>query len=135
MATQIYVNLPVKDLDASIQFFTKLGFSFNPRFTDETASCMIVSDDIFVMLLTHEKFKMFTPKAICDSTTAAEVLLSISCESRERVDEIVAQALDAGGSTHDEPEDYGFMYTHSFLDLDGHNWGLLFMVPGADAPH
>ena len=134
MATQIYVNLPVKDLDASIQFFTKLGFSFNPRFTDETATCMIISDDIFVMLLTHEKFKMFTPKAICDSTTTVEVLISISCESRERVDEMVAQALDAGGSTHDEPEDYGFMYTHSFLDLDGHNWGLLFMVPGADAP-
>lgn len=114
MATKIFVNLPVKDLDRSVEFFTKLGFSFNAQFTEETATCMIVSDDIFVMLLTHDKFKTFTPKAICDATKSTSVLVCLSSESREEVDEMVRKAVAAGGSTYKEPQDHGFMYGHGF---------------------
>jgi uncharacterized protein len=131
MATQIFVNLPVKNLDKSIAFFTKLGYSFNPQFTDETATCMIVSDTIFVMLLTEAKFKMFTPKAICDTTKSTEVLLALSCETRARVDEMVRIAVAAGGSTYSEPQDHGFMYAHAFQDLDGHSWEVMYMDPAA----
>ena len=131
MATQIFVNLPVKDLKKSIEFFTKLGFTFNPQFTDETATCMVVSEDIFVMLLTHAKFKTFTPREICDATKSTEVLVCLSCESRERVDEIVRQAVAAGGATYNKPQDHGFMYAHGFQDLDSHIWELIYMEPGA----
>ena len=131
MATKIFVNLPVQDLQRSIQFFTALGFSFNAQFTDETATCMIVGDDIFVMLLTHEKFKAFTPKAICDATKSTEVLVGLSADSREQVDAMVRKAVAAGGSTYNEPQDHGFMYGHGFQDLDGHIWELIFMEPSA----
>jgi predicted lactoylglutathione lyase len=129
MASKIFVNLPVKDLDNSVQFFTQLGFTFNLKFTDETASCMIVSDDIFVMLLTGEKFKTFTPKAICDATKSTEVLLALSMASRAKVDDMVRQAVAAGGTTYAEPKDHGFMYGHGFQDLDGHIWELRYMGP------
>jgi len=129
VATKIFVNLPVKNLDKSIEFFTKLGFKFNPQFTDETATCMIVSDDIFVMLLTEAKFKTFTPKAICDATKSTEVLVALSCESRAKVDKIVRKAIAAGGTTYNEAKDYGFMYQHGFQDLDGHIWEYLWMDP------
>lgn len=131
MARQIFVNLPVKDLDRSVAFFTRLGFTFNPDFTDETATCMVVSDDIFVMLLTEAKFKTFTPKAIADATRSTEVLVCLSCESRAEVDETVQKALAAGGTTYSEPQDHGFMYAHGFQDLDGHIWELIAMQPGA----
>ncbi|MCC3424486.1 MAG: VOC family protein [Microcoleus sp. PH2017_01_SCD_O_A] len=131
MATKIFVNLPVKKLDRSIDFFTKLGFTFNPQFTDETATCMIVSDDIFVMLLTYEKFKTFTPKAICDATKSTEVLVCLSTESRKEVDEMVERAIAAGGTTYNQPQDHGFMYSHGFQDLDGHIWELVYMEPSA----
>ena len=131
MATQIYVNLPVKNLNKAIEFFTKLGFTFNPQFTDETATCMIVSEDIFVMLLTEAKFKTFTPKAICDATKSTEVLVALSAESREKVDEMVRKAVAAGGTTYSESKDYGFMYQHGFQDIDGHIWELLYMAPDA----
>jgi predicted lactoylglutathione lyase len=131
MATKIFVNLAVKTLNKSIEFFTKLGFSFNPQFTDETATCMIVSEDIFVMLLTHEKFKQFTPKEICDSSKSTEVLVALSCESREKVDELVGGAVAAGGTTYNEPQDHGFMYAHGFQDPDGHIWELIYMEPSA----
>ena len=127
MARKMFVNLPVKDLKKSIGFFTKLGFTFNPQFTDRTATCMIVSEDIFVMLLTHDKFKSFTPKAICDATKSTEVLVCLSCESRENVDDMVRQAVDAGGTTYNQPQDHGFMYGHGFQDLDGHIWELIYM--------
>jgi uncharacterized protein len=127
MATKIFVNLPVKDLGRSIAFFKKLGFSFNTEFTDETAACMVVADDINVMLLTHEKFKVFTPKDICDATKSTEVLVSLSCESRADVDELVRKAIDAGGSTYNDPQDHGFMYGHGFQDPDGHIWELFYM--------
>ena len=131
MARQIFVNLPVKDLDRSVAFFTRLGFTFNPDFTDETATCMVVSDDIFVMLLTEAKFKTFTPKAIADATRSTEVLVCLSCESRAEVDETVRKAVAAGGTTYSEPQDHGFMYAHGFQDLDGHIWELIAMQPGA----
>lgn len=131
MATKIFVNLPVKDLKKSIDFFTQLGFTFNPQFTDETATCMIVSEENFVMLLTEEKFKSFTPKPVCDATKSTEVLLALSLESRAKVDEIVRRAVAAGGTTYKEPQDHGFMYAHGFQDLDGHIWEPFFMEPSA----
>ncbi len=131
MATKIFVNLPVRNLDRSVQFFTKLGYKFNAQFTDETATCMIVGDDIFVMLLTHEKFKTFTPKAICDATKSTEVLVCLSCESRDQVNDMVRNAVAAGGTTYKEPEDHGFMYGHGYQDPDGHIWELIYMEPSA----
>ena len=130
MVTKIYVNLPVNNLKKSVAFFTKLGFTFNPQFTDETATCMIVAEDIFVMLLTAEKFKTFIPKELCDATKSTEVLVCLSCESRAEVDEMVRKAIAAGGTTYNDPQDYGFMYGHGFQDLDGHIWELIFMEPG-----
>lgn len=131
MATKIFVNLPVKDLKASIEFFTKLGYTFNAQFTDETATCMIISEDIYAMLLTHEKFKVFTPKEICDTTKSTEVLVCLSCESRDQVDEMVGKAVAAGGTTYNQPQDHGFMYGHGYQDLDGHIWELMWMDPSA----
>jgi uncharacterized protein len=127
MNKQIYINLPVADVGKSLAFFKALGFSHNPRFSDENGACIIISDTIFVMLLAHAKFRDFTPKAVCDTSKAVEVLLSLACESREQVDSLVAKAIAAGGSTYDKPEDLGFMYSHSFVDPDGHGWGLFHM--------
>jgi len=131
VARKIFVNLPVKDLKKSMAFFGKLGFTFNPQFTDETAACMVVSEDIYAMLLTHHKFKTFTPKQICDATRSTEVLVCLSAGSREEVNELVRTAVAAGGTTYNEPQDYGFMYGHGFQDLDGHIWELAFMEPSA----
>jgi len=122
---QIFISLPVADLPRSLAFFKALGFSHNPQFSDDTSACVVVSDTILVMLLTHARFRDFTPKDICDTSKAVEVLISLSCESRDQVDDLVAKALAAGGSTYDKPEDLGFMYSHSFVDPDGHGWGLL----------
>lgn len=133
MATQIFVNLPVRDLNKSVDFFTKLGYEFNPQFTDENATCMIVDENIFVMLLVEQYFKTFTPKEICDTTKSAEVLVALSFESRAEVDEIVAKAIAAGGTTYKEPQDMGFMYQHGFQDLDGHIWEIFFMEESAIA--
>ena len=127
MAIKIFVNLPVKDLSRSVEFFSKLGFGFDEQFTDETATCMIVSDDIFVMLLTEEKFQTFTPKKICDAGKFTEVLVCLSLESRANVKEMVAKAVAGGGSTYNEPQDHGFMYAHGFQDPDGHIWELIHM--------
>ncbi len=127
MIKQVIINLPVADLPKSMAFFKALGFSDNPQSTDDTGACIVFSDTILVMLLTHARFRNFTPKAICDTSKAVEVLLTLSCESREQVDDLVAKAVAAGGSTYDKPEDYGFMYTHSFVDPDGHGWGLIHM--------
>lgn len=124
MDTQIFINLPVADLPKSVAFFEALGYARNPQFCNATAACIIVSDTILVMLVTHARFRDFTPKDICDTNKAVEVLINLSCESRGQVDDLVAKALAAGGSTHDQPEDLGFMYSHSFVDTDGHGWGL-----------
>ena len=131
MATDIFVNLPVRDLNKSVEFFTKLGYQFNAQFTDETATCMIVGEHIFVMLLTHDKFKTFTPKAICDATKSTEVLVCLSAGSRAKVNEMVGKAVAAGGTTYNKPQDHGFMYGHGFQDLDGHIWELIYMEPSA----
>jgi predicted lactoylglutathione lyase len=131
MNTQIFVNLPVQDLKRSIEFFTQLGFTFNQQFTDDTATCMIVGDNIFVMLLTHEKFKTFTPNPVGDARQSTEVLVCLSVESRQKVDELVGQAVAAGGNTFRAPEDHGFMYGHGFQDPDGHIWELVYMDPSA----
>ena len=134
MNTNIFVNLPVKDLGKSMEFFKRLGFSFNAQFTDETAACMIVSETAYVMLLTHPKFKAFAPNAICDATKSTEVLVAISCENRAKVDELVTKAVAAGGSIYNKPKDYGFMYGHGFQDLDGHVWEVFYMDPTAVKP-
>jgi predicted lactoylglutathione lyase len=133
MGTNIFVNLPVKDLKRSIEFFTKLGYKFNPQFTDETAACMIISEDIYVMLLTKAKFKEFTPKKICDAMKSTEVLVCLSCESRDKVNDMVSKAVTAGGTTYAQSKDYGFMYQHGFQDPDGHIWELIYMEPSAIA--
>jgi len=132
MTTKIFVNLPVKNLHRSVEFFASLGFTFNPRFTDDTATCMIVAEDIFVMLLTEEKFRMFTPKEICDATKSTEVLVCLSLGSRNEVDEMIRKAVAAGGTTYNDPQDHGFMYGHGFQDLDGHIWEFIHMEPGAE---
>ena len=127
MPTKIFVNLPVKDLNKTIDFFTKLGFKFNPMFTDENATCMIISEDIYVMLLTEKFFKTFTGKEICDSSKSTEVILCLSAENRESVDEMVKKAVDAGGTTPLARQDHGWMYGHGFQDIDGHLWEIMWM--------
>ena len=134
MATQIYVNLPVKDLPRSIAFFTSLGYQFNPQFTNENATCMIISDTIYVMLLVESFFQTFTKKPISDAHHSTEVLLCLSCESRAALDELVAKAVAAGGTTPLESKDHGFMYQHGYQDLDGHLWELVYMDPNAAPP-
>ena len=131
MSTKIFVNLPVADLKKSMGFYTAIGFTNNPQFTDNTAACMVISDDIFTMLLTHEKFKQFTPKQIADATKTCEVIVALSRENRAAVDEIVRKATGAGGKTYAEPKDHGFMYQHGFQDPDGHIWEVFWMDPGA----
>lgn len=131
MSRKIFVNLPVRDLKKSILFFEKLGFSFNPQFTDETASCMIISDDIYAMLLTQDKFRTFSPNPVCDAHKNTEVLICLSCENRNEVDTLVNKAVAGGGKTYNEPKDHGFMYQHGFQDPDGHIWELVYMEPEA----
>lgn len=129
MSRQIYVNLPVKDLKRSMEFFNELGFSFNPQFTDEKAACMVIDENIYVMLLTESFFQTFTQKKITDAGKSTEVLVCISLESRGQVDEIVKRAVDAGAKSAMTPQDHGFMYGHGFHDLDGHIWELIYMDP------
>lgn len=125
-ARKFFVNLPVRDLQRSIAFFTDLGFTFDPRFG---GSCMNLGEDAHVMLLPESRFKDFTRKQLCDTRTHTEALFCISARSRAEVDELVHKALAAGGTTTDEPQDHGFMYDWSFHDLDGHGWGVLWMDP------
>lgn len=127
MVKHIFVNLPVKDLDASKSFFEKLGFSFNPQFTDESAACMVITDSIYAMLLTYNRFKDFTPKALVNAHISSEVLNALTVESREKVNELVDAALIAGASETRPPDDYGFMFARSFNDLDGHVWEIVWM--------
>ncbi|MFF9471628.1 VOC family protein [Streptomyces roseolus] len=134
MAPQmIFVNLPVKDLDVSKAFYEKLGYSINPRFSDETAACVVISDTIFVMLLTEEKFAGFTApgKAIADASATTQVLLTLNAESREKADELADRALEVGGRPAKEAMDMGFMYGRSFADPDGHHWEVFWMDPAA----
>lgn len=131
MATKIFVNLPVKDLPRSKEFFGRLGYTFDPKFTDENATCMIVGGDIFVMLLVEDFFKTFTPKPVVDARQGTEALIALSFDSREEVNQIVEKALAAGARRYKEPEDRGFMYGWGFEDLDGHIWECFWMSPEA----
>lgn len=125
----MFVNLPVKDLKRSVEFFTKLGYTFNPQFTNENATCMVIGDNIFAMLLVEKFFKTFTPKPIADARTTTEALVALSAESRDAVNQIVERALAAGARRYKEPEDHGFMYAWGFEDLDGHIWEHFWMDP------
>lgn len=127
MATKIFINLPVKDLKRSMVFFAKLDFAFSPQFTDDKAACMIISENIFAMLLAEPFFKTFTKKEICNAQTSTEVLIALDSESRERVESLVKSAVAAGGSVYMQPQDHGWMYQHSFADLDGHQWEILYI--------
>jgi uncharacterized protein len=134
MHSQIFVNLPVKDLKRSVAFFTKLGYTFNPQFTDENATCMIVGDNLFVMLLTEKFFGTFTSKTIVDATQATETLTCLACSSRQQIDDLVSKARAAGAKVSRAAQDHGFMYAHGYEDLDGHTWELVFMT-GAPVEH
>lgn len=132
MAKQIFVNLPVKDLQQTIEFFTKLGFTFNPQFTDENATCMIIGENIYAMLLVEKFFKTFIPKKeICDARKNTEVLLALSVDSREQVDEFAQKAFDAGAMPARDAEDHGWMYGRSFEDINGHIWEVFYMDESA----
>ena len=127
MSTQIFVNLPVRDLDKAKAFFNALGYTVNPQFTDANAACLVISDTIYVMLLVEPFFQGFTRKPLCDARTHTEVLLCLSVDSRSSVDAMVAKALAAGGREPMEAKDYGFMYQRGFEDLDGHLWEVVHM--------
>ena len=127
MKKQIFVNLPVTNLNLSKTFYGTIGFTNSPDFTDDTAACMVLSDEIFVMLLTHEKFKEFTSKPIADTTQTVAAGYSLAYGSKEEVDAVVEVALSAGGSLAGEPKDYGFMYQRGFTDPDGHHWEAFYM--------
>jgi predicted lactoylglutathione lyase len=131
MHKQIYVNLPVKDLARSRAFFSSLGFGFNPQFSNDQGACMIIGENIFAMLLAEPFFQGFTSKPIANARETTEVLTCLSCESREEVDALVANALAAGGRAPNPKQDHGFMYGHGFEDLDGHVWELSYMDMGA----
>lgn len=131
MPQMIFVNLPVKDLETSKNFFGKLGFGFNPQFSDETTACLVISDTIFAMLISEPRFKDFTKKEIADASKTTEVLLALSADSRDRVDELADAALAAGGSPANEAMDMGFMYGRSFQDPDHHIWEVVWMDPAA----
>ncbi len=127
MAKQIYVNIPVKDLDRAIAFYTHLGFTFNAQFTNNDATCMVVSENIMVMLLREDFFQKFTPKPIAEAQKTTEVIICISAENREEVDRYVRLAIEAGGKALMPVQDHGFMYGHGFEDLDGHLWEISYM--------
>ena len=128
MAKLIFINLPVGDLARATAFYQAVGATKNPQFSDDTASCMVISDTIHVMLLTHDKFRQFTPKKIADAKTTSEVLICLSADNREAVDDMVGKAARAGGSADPSPkQDYGFMYGRSFEDPDGHIWEVMWM--------
>jgi predicted lactoylglutathione lyase len=126
---KIFVNLAVRDPKKSMGFFSALGFTFNPKFTDENAACMIISDEAFAMLLAEPFFKTFTKRDLCDTTRQSEALIALSCGSRAEVDETVKKAIAAGGTHAMDPMDHGFMYGWSFYDLDGHHWEVFWMDP------
>jgi len=127
----LFVNLPVKELQTTIDFFSGIGFEFNPQFTDDNAACLVLGDNIFAMLLVEPYFGTFTKKAIADAQRTTEVILAISAENRKQVDEIVNKALASGGKPSNPPQDHGFMYARSFEDVNGHLWEVVWMDPSA----
>lgn len=130
---KLYVNLPVRDVKRSIEFFAKLGFEFDPQFASENGACLVINADSSVMLVTEALFKTFSNREICNTRTHNEALCTVSCESRAEVDGLVKLAGENGGKPSGEPQDHGFMYDWGFFDPDGHGWGVLCMTPGAAA--
>ncbi|MEI6712530.1 MAG: glyoxalase/bleomycin resistance/extradiol dioxygenase family protein [Verrucomicrobiota bacterium] len=128
MNTKIFITLPVRDLARALAFYKALGYPNDPQFTDDNAPCIVISEHIQIMLLTHSKFREFSPKDVCDTSKAIQVLHSLTCETRAQVDDPVRKAIAAGGSTIEAPQDYGFMYHHGFVDPDGHCWGLNYIT-------
>ena len=135
MIKQIFVNLPIKNLEKTKTFFASLGFTFNPQFTDEKAAALILGDNIFAMLITEEFFKTFTKKEIIDATSKIEVINALGVESKEKVDEITQKAFAAGATMANEKYDYGWMYGASFHDLDGHMWEVMYVDPAGAPPN
>ena len=131
METKVFINFAVKDLKKSIEFFTKVGYTFNPRYTDETGTCMVISEHIYAMLLTESRFKDFTNKELVNAKTTLEVMNSFSCDSRDAVDSIFRKGIDAGGKESAPTQDHGFMYAREFEDLDGHIWSYFWMDENA----
>lgn len=131
---QIFVNLPIQNMERSQAFFKHLGYSFNPQFTNDQGAALVLGENLFAMLLVEPFFQTFTKKAIVDAKKNVEVLVCLSCSSRAEVDALVQKARDAGGSVPNAPQDHGFMYSHSFEDLDGHVWELVYMDPNAAPP-
>ena len=129
MVSKIFVNLPVRDLEKSMAFFKTLGFASNPQFTDKTAACVVMSDDMYAMLLTHDKVKEFTKKRIADAHETTEVLTALAVESKEKVNQLADKAIQAGGTEAYSAKDYGFMFVRSFEDPDGHIWEVFWMDP------
>jgi predicted lactoylglutathione lyase len=127
MNTKIFISLPVADVPRSMAFWKALGYALNPHFSDESSACIIISEEILMMVATHAKFRALSPKAICDTTKFNQVLFCLCCDTRQKVDDMVAKAVAAGGTIFEEAEDHGFMYSHSFIDPDGHGWGLACM--------
>jgi uncharacterized protein len=127
MNRKIFVNLPIRDMTRSQAFFRALGLEFNPQFTNDQGACLVISDDIFVMLLVEPYFRSFTKKPVSDAHAATEVLIALTCESRDEVDAWVAKAVAAGATTPNPAQDHGFMYQHGFADLDGHQWEVFWM--------
>ncbi len=127
MPSKVFISLPVKNLSRSMDFFQNLGFSFNPQFSDEKAGCMVVSDSIFVMLLTEPYFKSFIDTEVCDARRSTEVLIALDAASADEVKQFISKAESLGGKLYAEAKDYGFMYQHSFADLDGHKWEMAYV--------
>lgn len=127
MKRKLFINLAAADLKASTDFFLQLGFGFHPQFSDDTASCIVLSDDLYLMLLTKEKFVSFSPNPLINGHQQTQVLNCLSCQSKAEVDELVQKAVKAGGKTYNQPQDHGVMYAHGFQDLDGHVWELVYM--------
>jgi predicted lactoylglutathione lyase len=131
MIRQIFVNLPIRDMQRSQAFFKALGLSFDPRFTNDQGACLQIAPNIYAMLLVEPFFQGFTKLPVADARQSTEVLIALSCDSRAEVDALVAQAVAAGGSTPNAPTDHGFMYQHGFADLDGHQWEVFWMDESA----
>jgi len=131
MVQQIFVNLPVKDLEKTKAFFAHLGFTFNEQFTNEAAACMIIGENIFAMLLVEPFFKSFLNKEVGDATKSAQVINALAVDSRSKVDDLANRALEAGGTFTKEPQDHGWMYGRSFADINGHQWEILYMDASA----
>jgi uncharacterized protein len=127
MKTKISINLPAADLRRALAFWKALGYAENSQCTGDGSACVIISDEIQIMVMTHAMFLKFSPKAICDTSKFNQVIFCLFCDSRKKVDDMVAKAVAAGGSTFENAEDHGFMYSHSFIDPDGHGWGLVYI--------